>query len=91
MKYRKKPVVIEAHVWDGDWEELRNWADRASDGAGTSIHYCEKNNTSYIYIRTLEGRVDAPVGNYVICGVNGEFYSCDPEIFNKSYELVENE
>lgn len=41
-----------------------------------------------IIIHTLEGDMKASVGDYVITGVNGEYYSCKPDIFEKTYELV---
>lgn len=42
----------------------------------------------YMYIETLEGTMKASVGDYIIKGVNGEFYPCKPDIFEKTYEEV---
>ena len=42
----------------------------------------------YIKIETLEGTMKASVGDYIIKGVNGEFYPCKPDIFEKTYEEV---
>ena len=86
MRYRKKPVEIEAKKYDGDFMELLSWSGCCSDGNGTSIVF---DSVEGLYINTLEGKMKVPIGNFVICGVNGEFYSCDPEIFDKTYELVE--
>ena len=62
MKYRKKPVVIEAYQTDKE-----------------------------IIIHTLEGDMKASIGDYIITGVDGEQYPCKPDIFEKTYNLVENE
>lgn len=78
MKYCKKPVVIEAIQWDGyNLEELQNFV-------GSALEYDGK-----LIIHTLEGDHEAKVGDYIIKGVQGEFYPCKPEIFAKTYEAVE--
>ena len=88
MKYRKKPVVIEAFQYDGDMINsigkpyVPEWAISAVN-----------NNTMYyhgpeLFIRTLEGDHHVTVGDYVIQGINGELYSCKPDIFEKTYEVV---
>ena len=41
-----------------------------------------------LYIKTLEGDMFAPIGSYIIKGVNGEFYPCREDIFEKTYEEV---
>ena len=51
------------------------------------INYEDKYNP-YIKIETLEGTMKASVGDYIIKGVNGEFYPCKPDIFEKTYEEV---
>lgn len=61
MKYRKKPVIIEAYQTD-----------------------------KMMYIETLEGFQIADPGDYIITGVNGEQYPCKPDIFDKTYERVED-
>lgn len=43
-----------------------------------------------LYIYTLEGNLHASIGDYIIKGVNGKFYPCKPDIFEKTYELVKN-
>lgn len=81
MKYRKKPVVIEAMRWDGkDLLELNGFAGDAMlivPGA--------------VMIRTLEGDLRVSRGDYIIKGVQGEFYPCKPDIFEKTYEVCEEE
>jgi hypothetical protein len=90
MKFRKKPVVIEAIQWNGDPDEVFDWARTVSDGNGTSLHYIidREGFTSFI-VRTLEGDMTANIGDMIICGVSGEFYFCRLDIFEKTYEAVE--
>ena len=91
-KYRKKPVEIEAIQWTGDNdEEIENFI------IGTSYYFT---NTSFgsatiaivsrfLVIKTLEGEIAASIDDYIIKGVNGEYYPCKPDIFEKTYEKVE--
>ena len=81
-KYRKKPVVIEAIQWNG-----RNEALIAEFVGG----FLRMDDTDILYIPTLEGEMAASVGDFIIRGVNGEFYPCKPDIFEKTYEAVEDE
>ena len=79
-KYRKKPVEIEAIQWDGTLLELTGFA-------GDAVLV----TNGCVYIRTLEGDMRLSKGDYVIKGINGEFYPCKPDIFQKTYEKVEME
>lgn len=79
MKYRKKPVVIEAIKFTG-----KN-VDELTDFVGDNLHY----SGTYFYIPTLEGAMIVSEGDYVIKGVKGEFYPCKPDIFEETYEPVE--
>ena len=77
-KYSKKPVVIEAVQWTGEnvkeVMDFMNWRNAAHDTAsGLTIH-------------TLEGNHHASLGDWIIKGVNGEFYPCKPDIFVETYE-----
>lgn len=78
MKYRKKPVVIEAFQFDGS-----NVDDVLSFTRHTAYH-----QDGQLYIPTLEGDMKASTGDFIIEGVNGEFYPCKPDIFEKTYEKV---
>lgn len=78
-KYRKKPVVIEAIRFDGD--NVNEILKFAKDSYNNPY-------TNEIMIPTLEGNMIASIGDYVIKGVNGEFYPCKPDIFAKTYEEV---
>jgi hypothetical protein len=88
-KYRKKPVVIEALQFrEGNFQEILNFSlgkakRRIAYEGNTSIE------TDTIDISTLEGVMNATEGDYIIKGIENEFYPCKPNIFEKSYELVE--
>lgn len=83
MKYRKKPVAIEAVEWVGiNANEVKGFCPTAKLDyrCGTVVK---------ITIPTLEGDMTVSYGDYIIKGVNGEFYPCKPDIFLKTYEPVE--
>lgn len=83
MRYKKKPVVIEAcrfmiDSYMPEWfmdNVTKNNIITHTDGT------CD--------IKTLEGTMTADFGDYIIQGVNGELYPCKPEIFEKTYDIVE--
>lgn len=82
MKYRKKPVEIEAIQWTGNnlleiEEFVVNAKGRQFDTVGTSL-----------FIHTLEGSMRAKPTDYIIKGVKDEFYPCDESIFNLTYEQI---
>lgn len=88
MTYRKKPVEIEAVKFDGD-----NLADVAKWCGGRPVAKSKPSDPTdiarWIDIPTLEGVMKAQVGDYIIRGVQGEFYPCKPDIFETTYEPVE--
>lgn len=97
MKYRKKPVVIEAFQYDGDLKSsdgeyyVPNWAVKAFE---SGVLYYRSENFPYtppceLYVKTLEGDMHVSVKDYVIRGINGELYPCRPDIFEKTYEPIE--
>lgn len=80
MKFRKKPVVIEAIQYKANnITEIHNFVKK----------HLVRNEDKTLTIQTLEGNMKASVGDYIIKGVNGEFYPCKPDIFEKTYEIVE--
>ena len=96
MKFRKKPVVIEAFRYDGDLKDrdgkyyVPDWAVKAFE-KGTMYYIVPRTkpaDTPELYIKNLEGNHHVSVDDYVIQGVNGELYSCKPDIFEKTYEEV---
>lgn len=86
-KYKKRPVVIEAARFDGyNADSLMQWVN-------SSTGYCTaflslKDDSRTILIKTLEGVMTASIGDWVIKGVQGEFYPCKPDIFDQTYEEV---
>lgn len=81
-KYRKKPVVIEATRYTGEnCKDIVTFAKGAKDWV--------RADKEKVIIQTLEGDMVANIGDYIIKGVNGEFYPCKPDIFEKTYEIVE--
>ena len=87
MKYRKKPVIIEAFRFAVD--VIPDWfMDEVSKN--NIVLYGEEYKTLYYCkIKTLEGTMRGDAGDYIIKGVNGEIYPCKPDIFNKTYEVAE--
>lgn len=95
MKFRKKPVVIEAE----QWTEERAISILCDDGPlihgclkpGSCCYHKANRTVSYarLQIDTLEGPMRADYGDWIIRGVAGEFYPCKPDIFAATYEPVE--
>lgn len=83
-KFRKKPVVIEAAQW------LPNDMEAAGYVVGWMMGRCdyEMQADRSLSIRTLEGIHRADPGDWIIRGIQGEFYPCKPDIFEQTYEPV---
>lgn len=81
MKYRKKPVIIEAIQFEDNSDRIIE-IHEFMGGDTIRVNYEDKDNP-YLKIETLEGIMKASVGDYIIKGVNGEFYPCKPDIFEK--------
>lgn len=95
-KYKKKPVVIEAQLLtEENYVEVHDWVrdvDSSSIyGAVIGMIRAEKEKYNGLPIPTLEGVMVARIGDYVIKGIQGEFYPCKPDIFIATYELVETQ
>ena len=79
-RYRKKPVEVLAVQFNGENKvEIQEFVGKYLD-----------QTVKGLIIPTLEGDLIASAGDYIIQGVNGEFYPCKPDIFQKTYETVEN-
>lgn len=79
MKYRKKPVVIEAVQWKGI--NITEMEQFASGKVEYTLDNC-------LIVDTLEGTMRAEFGDYIIKGIKGEYYPCKPDIFEATYEAV---
>lgn len=86
MKFRKKPVVIEAHAYTGPEviDTLLHWINTNGGEAHRNVRRSDL--AVVIVIETLEGDMAATQGDWIIRGTHGEFYPCKPEIFDASYE-----
>lgn len=85
MKYRKKPVVIEAFQLGID--NMPDWFENNVTDRKITLYHSPED--IYADIKTLEGIMRAKHGDFIIQGVNGEIYPCKPDIFMKTYERVE--
>jgi hypothetical protein len=100
MRYRKKPIQIEAMRWTGTPESASEIIDWAL-GQGGTIRFHEgqwpyddgqegtPGHPPTLTVDTLEGTMTASAGDFVIRGVAGEFYPCKGSIFEASYDPVE--
>lgn len=92
MKYRKKPVVIEAITFEELVEYGKAHAASLVNGMPWSFDYqgqpiTHENDQCYL-IPTLEGTMRMDIGDMLITGVKGEIYPCKPDIFAATYEPV---
>ena len=87
MKYRKKPLEVEAMQF-----KRYNFGDIVKFTNGKAINFqierIYANGECWCEIQTLEGVMKVNENDYIIKGVNGEFYPCKPDIFNKAFEKV---
>lgn len=83
QQFKKKPVVIEAiQLTRESFQDCYAFIGEQNLNDGTSEDEC------YLGIVTLEGDMDARLGDWIIKGVKGEFYPCKPDIFEMTYEAV---
>ncbi|MHB9144713.1 MAG: hypothetical protein ACYC5Y_05180 [Symbiobacteriia bacterium] len=97
-KFRKLPVIIDAIqlTW-GTWNDVCDFVSKEAfgggvyldDETGAELPEGRTSNTMGLKIKTLEGTMLARQGDYIIRGVNGEFYPCKPDIFERTYEPAE--
>jgi hypothetical protein len=103
MKYKKKPVVVDAIKWDGSRKSTKEVLEFMGQKVDTRLQiscdkfdeYVDHVNQNGLTIHTLEDGSDgrakhvASLGDYIIKGIQGEFYPCKPDIFEATYEKVE--
>jgi len=85
MKVRKRPVEVEAVQWLGTSESYEEIEALNTSGDRGITH---KTSTGALFIRTLEGSMEAGITDWIIRGVNGEIYPCKDDIFRKTYEIL---
>jgi hypothetical protein len=90
MRYIKKPLMVEAFKWTGDREQTEDpvWIiEKIKNGMVYFIG--ERTDKCKMQIKTLEGTMTASIGDWIIKGINNEIYPCKPDIFEKTYEKVD--
>ena len=87
MRFKKKPVVIEARqINSNDYDDMCDIIKWVNDNGGVAVAI---DTEPYVmYIETLEGEMAAAPGDWIIKGVAGEFYPCKPNIFEVTYEEI---
>jgi hypothetical protein len=88
MKFRKKPVVIEATQWDGTYLAAKQIETMLGLNTLSMTSHPPSNSVSYWRIGTLEGGHEVSPLDWIITGVKGEHYPCKPDIFVMTYEFV---
>jgi len=76
MKFRKRPIIVDAEQWYGGWQ--------IPDGVCCKPECCMNGP----HVHTLEGVMRVEKMDWVIRGVKGEYYPCKPDIFNATYESL---
>lgn len=84
MKYRKKPVVVDAVRWDGNLTTVEPLLI-----GSTTPDVSQDLSDPALLISTLEGTMRAEVGDYIVRGVKGELYPCRADIFEATHERAE--
>lgn len=92
MKYRKKPVIIEAVQWTGNnLKEIIDFTGLHPSALKWTWEEYEKVVVKDgLKIFTLEGKMNADINDWIIKGIKGEVYPCKPDIFEQTYELLED-
>lgn len=92
MKFRKKPVIIEAMQFDG-WirtaDPICRWANDGAEEPWITYVTIRGVEAEDMMVHTLEGDMGVSPGDWVIKGVKGEFYPCKPDIFEATYDRVQ--
>lgn len=92
MKFRKKPVIVEAfqmtkeNFWDNkDWPD---WLNRAWNLSSLETGAVYRSGDYRLNINTLEGTMECNKEDWIIKGIKGELYPCRDDIFKECYELI---
>lgn len=88
MKFRKKPIVVEAKKLHGNYYGVFNWIKQNGGSARLGYHDGEP---ASLFINTLEGIMTADANDWIVRGIGGEFYPVKPDIFAMTYEPTDEE
>lgn len=88
MKVRKKPVVIDAHLWDGNLSRLCEWIETFGDTDPAGIIVGPVSDHGHVGIRTMDSIGYVKPGDWVMRGALGEFYPCDATVFPQTYDIL---
>jgi len=83
MKAQKKPVIVEV------FQLTDSWFDRTHPNPQHIVGFLTDPMTRTVTIPTLEGDHLAQIGDWIVKGVEGEYYPCKPSIFEKTYEIID--
>lgn len=84
-RYKKKPVIIEALQWNGNnFKEIKDFTNKSFP-----TKRIIKQSDDTLLIHTLEGDMKVDKNDFIIKGIQGEFYPCKPDIFRKTYESID--
>lgn len=81
-RYRKLPIPIDAVKYKGNWGDMCEWIGK------DALYFPEQDR---LVVHTLEGDMTVGIGDYMIRGVQGEFYPCKSDVFEQTYELIEGD
>lgn len=90
MKYRKKPITVDAIQIHGNVSEIKSFIGENGDVSisDSAWRAGQFRPMTMVVIHTLEGDMTATDGDYIIKGIKGEFYPCKKAIFEETYEIV---
>jgi len=91
MKYRKKPVIIEAFQWRNRFNHIITEFDPYEENEEFTCGHCNEPAAAHGLIKTLDGGHIVCPGDYIITGSKGKRYPCKPDIFSLTYEPIEEE
>lgn len=90
-KFKKKPIIIEAQQFTGGEIAALSIMRWANNGLAPIAQARATWDGFSLRIHTLEGEHFADPGDWIIRGIKGEFYPCKPDIFEATYDLVEDQ
>ena len=89
-RFRKRPVEVRALQWVGGPYECLNEFCGKNWSRADAVEEVGPNDTENVVVWNTKERqwLNVPVGHWIICGIAGEFYPCDPQVFEATYEPV---